>query len=99
MMSVLVSDLAFFFPPKVLAEGFRMCANLTCFTLLTRVRQDCLEASMRLSGYWKVKCGSEEKKTTCILALSVRFPCFFMGFGGVLIVWNVDESTGQKRLM
>lgn len=28
-----------------------------------------------------------------------RFPCFFLGFGGVLIVRDVDESTSQKRLM
>lgn len=54
---------------------------------------------MRLSGYWDVKCGSQEKNSTSILALSVRFPCFFVGLGGVLIVWSVDESTGQKRLM
>lgn len=61
-MSVLVSDLAFFFPPKVLAEGFRMCANLTCFTLLTRVRQDCLEASMRPSGIGKLNVDQKKKK-------------------------------------
>lgn len=41
----------------------------------------------------------KKPKNSCILTLSVSFPCFFVGFGGVLVGCNVDESTGQKRLM